>query len=172
MEFNPFNTSGELPWAVAQSRGVERLPKSVVRAQMGARLAIMRRCLRLTQAALGDVMGVSESAIANYEGGTRSIDLEGLSYAAQLLGFSIDYIARGDVGSLRFDLAIRVQAAERAFLSEGPRRRGRPRAVKEGSAGGNSQAPEEKGRSAGPVTPICDDEAPLERRHRGTPHTV
>ena len=95
---------------------------------MGVRLRLIREALGLTQAAFGEIAGVGTTTIAGWESGRNMIDLVHLARAADHSGFSIDYVAREDIGSLRHSLAVKVQQAERAMLSEPPRRRGRPAA--------------------------------------------
>lgn len=96
---------------------------------MGARLRTIREIVGLSQAAVAEIAGVGATTINGWESGRNQIDVASLAWIARHLGISTDYVILGDVGSLKFDLATRVQAASRAQLAAGPRPRGRPPGV-------------------------------------------
>lgn len=93
---------------------------------MGLRLRYVRETLGMTQAQFGEAAQVGATTVAGWESGRNMIDLVHLAWAADLLGFSVDYIARNDVGGLRHDFAVRLQALIRAQQEEVRPRRGRP----------------------------------------------
>ena len=96
---------------------------------MGARLAAVRQALDLTQDALGEIMGVGATTVSGWESGRNQIDIVGLARASEVLGFSTDWVARGDLGGVRFDLAIKLQRV--AALDIGRPQRGRPKSNRE-----------------------------------------
>lgn len=67
---------------------------STVKANFGKNLRALRLMAGETLAELGDIVGVSKSAIANYEQGTRSPDLKALKEMAAHYGVSVDYLLR------------------------------------------------------------------------------
>lgn len=67
---------------------------STVKANFGKNLRALRLMAGETLAELGDIVGVSKSAIANYEQGTRSPDLKALKELAIHYGVSVDYLLR------------------------------------------------------------------------------
>lgn len=93
---------------------------------MGRRLKQLREALDLTQAAFGEWAQVGATTVAGWESGRNMIDLVHLAWAADGLGFSVDFIAKGDLGGLRHDLAVKLQAVQRRDLEAGPSARGRP----------------------------------------------
>lgn len=95
--------------------------------EMGARLRALREVLVLTQSAFGEIMGVGATTVAGWESGRNQIDIVKLARAAKHCGFSIDYIALGDLSGLKFALAMRLQGYFRNQQDEQtPRRKGRP----------------------------------------------
>jgi len=93
---------------------------------MGARLRAIREVLGLTQEEVAEVAGVGLTTISGWEGGRNKIDLVKLAKLADSLGFTTDWIARGDLGGLRFDLAQKLQQKLRRDLATPTVRRGRP----------------------------------------------
>lgn len=93
---------------------------------MGQRLKQLREALDLTQAAFGEWAQVGATTIAGWESGRNMIDLVHLAWAADGLGFTVDFIAKGDIGGLRHDLAVKLQSVQRRALEAGPPVRGRP----------------------------------------------
>lgn len=67
---------------------------STVKANFGKNLKALRVMAGETQTELGEVVGVSKTAIANYEQGTRAPDLEALKEMAAHYGVSVDYLLR------------------------------------------------------------------------------
>lgn len=125
--------------------------KSAHQRAMGVRLRLLREALGLTQAQFGETASVGATTIAGWESGRNMIDLVHLSWSAETLGFSIDYVARNDLGGLRHDLAIKIQALARAETDAPVKRRGRPRSTDRLSAAS----------SASPLVRVVPDDAPL-----------
>jgi transcriptional regulator with XRE-family HTH domain len=95
---------------------------------MGARLKALRETLGHTQAVLADVMDVGVTTVSAYETGQNPIGVLELERAARVFGFTTDYVILGDMSGLRFDLALKLQARERAAAGAEPGpKRGRPR---------------------------------------------
>lgn len=59
-------------------------------------LRTARKQRRLTMKELGEMVGVSESAISQYETGKREADFETLLKIGEVLDCSIDYLLRGE----------------------------------------------------------------------------
>lgn len=62
---------------------------------LGARIAIMRRSLGMSQAELAKSLGISASAVGMYEQGRREPSMETLSAMAQIFCVSIDFLVNG-----------------------------------------------------------------------------
>lgn len=124
---NLFHTWREVLHPDAQSHVMEKASDTGLQIEMGARLRAIREVLDLTQAGLGEIMGIGATTIASWESGRNQIDIVKLSRAAKHCGFSTDWVALGDFSGLRFDLATKLQAYMRAQIANtGPARRGRP----------------------------------------------
>lgn len=52
----------------------------------------LRKSLKMNQTAIADVLGVSQAAIASWEGGKRQPDLETLARIADTFNVSTDYL--------------------------------------------------------------------------------
>ena len=65
---------------------------SNVKADFGKNLRALRVMAGETQTELGEIIGVSKTAITNYEQGTRAPDLEALKEMAAHYGVSVDYL--------------------------------------------------------------------------------
>jgi transcriptional regulator with XRE-family HTH domain len=96
-----------------------------LREQMGRRLKALRVALGLTQLRLADVMGVSCPTVSAWESGRNPIDILVLAATADRLGFTTDYIARGDPGGLSPELAVRLTDCSQSLPARS--QRGRPR---------------------------------------------
>ena len=57
---------------------------------LARQLRQVRKCSGMTQRELGELLGVGQTAIANYEQGNRSPDTQGLHRMADVLGVTID----------------------------------------------------------------------------------
>lgn len=123
---------------------------------MGLRLKQLRDALGLTQQAFGEWARVGSSTIAGWESGRNMIDLVHLAWAAQDLGFSTDFVARGDLGGLRHDLAVKIQEAQRATIGADMPRRGRPPA----------SVPPASDSASAPLVRDVPDAGPRPPRHR------
>lgn len=93
---------------------------------MGARLRAIREVLDLTQDQVAEVAGVGLTTISGWESGRNKIDLVKLARIASYFSFTTDWVARGDLGGVRFDLAQRLQQRLRGEMAAQPARRGRP----------------------------------------------
>lgn len=67
---------------------------STVKANFGKNLRALRLMAGETLEELGEIVGVSKSAIANYEQGTRAPNLEALKELGAHYGVSVDYLLR------------------------------------------------------------------------------
>ncbi len=76
-------------------------------------LRIARKSKGMTMKELGDRVGVSESAISQYENGKREADFETTLKIGEVLGCSIDYLLRGtqDPGPISEDVLDEVDVA-------------------------------------------------------------
>ncbi|MDR2598843.1 MAG: helix-turn-helix domain-containing protein, partial [Oscillospiraceae bacterium] len=63
----------------------------------GHNIKKLRNSYGETQQELGDVIGVSASAIANYEKGTREVDLQKLQAIAAHYGCSVEKIVNNNI---------------------------------------------------------------------------
>ena len=63
--------------------------------EVGERLKTARKAQRLTQAQLGERVGVTQSAIANIEGGLNPPSLDTLRTICSVLGVSADLVLFG-----------------------------------------------------------------------------
>lgn len=70
------------------------MSNSNVKADFGKNLRALRVMAGETQTELGEIIGVSKTAITNYEQGTRAPDLEALKEMAAHYGVSVDYLLR------------------------------------------------------------------------------
>ncbi len=78
------------------------------RRSVGERLVRARVVLGKSQAALARGLGITPQRLANYEKGVRPFDIELATELANKYGITLDYIYRGQVGGLPFDLAERI----------------------------------------------------------------
>lgn len=103
------------------------VPDSKAQKDMGARLRAIREALGLTQDEISETMGVVVTTLSGWETGRNQIDIVKLARAADRWGFTTDWVARGDLSSLRRDLGDRIEANA---AQKRPARRGRPAANK------------------------------------------
>jgi len=95
--------------------------------EMGTRLKAVREAGGHTQDEFGKVCAVGVSTISGWESGRNQIDVIALARLADAFGFTTDWVARGDIAGLRFDLAVKLQAHIRAAAGAVKPSRGRPR---------------------------------------------
>ena len=127
VQFGKHNdTCREIRRIAVQHRGMGRKPDSAAQRAMGSRLRAIREVFDLTQEALAEIAGVGLTTISGWESGRNKIDLVKLAKLAEFVGFTTDWVARGDYAGLRFDIAVKLQQRVRQELSAGPMRRGRP----------------------------------------------
>ena len=60
---------------------------------VGKHLRELRKARNLTQAEIGEMLGISTTSVVNYETGTRKIPLEYLTHFARFYGVSLDFLA-------------------------------------------------------------------------------
>ena len=65
---------------------------------LAERIRLLRKERKLTMKQLGERIGVSESAVSQYESGGRSPDVDKLTQLARVLGCTTDYLV-GNVDS-------------------------------------------------------------------------
>ena len=63
--------------------------------EMGLRIMVRRKSLRMTQEELADKLGVSAQMISNLELGKRAIRPENLARVCDVLGLSADFVLTG-----------------------------------------------------------------------------
>lgn len=95
---------------------------------LGARIAELRQAQGLTQAQLGDALGISQSTINTYEVGRRRIQVSALPRVAEALGVSVEDLIgaapksgkRGPAPKLQQQLerVSRLPRAEQRFVSK------------------------------------------------------
>jgi transcriptional regulator with XRE-family HTH domain len=76
---------------------------------MGARFQVIREAPDLSQEEMSLTMGIAKTTLSGWEVGRNRIDVVQLARAADHWGFTTDWVARGDLFSLRTDLADKVQ---------------------------------------------------------------
>ena len=88
----------------------------------GARIALVRHALGLSQEALAAQLAIGRSAVANWEKGTREADVGRMTRLCELYGVTLDYIYRGSLVGLPHELyrAIEERQPEAAGLAEDP----------------------------------------------------
>ena len=84
----------EIVYDVGERNTWEVRTMSNVKADFGQNLRALRVMAGETLEELGQIVGVSKSAIANYEQGTRAPNLEALKEMAAHYGVSVDYLLR------------------------------------------------------------------------------
>lgn len=72
------------------------------------RLRAIRVALGLTQGQLGDILGVGERAVSNYECGRRLAPPHAVMRLKQMYGVSLDFLYAGDLSGTRRDLADQI----------------------------------------------------------------
>lgn len=73
------------------------------------RLELTREALGLSQAEFARRVGITEQAYTNYKRGARRISHDQAEKLCRAIGVSLDWIYRGDMQSLRLDLATKIQ---------------------------------------------------------------
>ncbi|MBQ9414297.1 MAG: helix-turn-helix transcriptional regulator, partial [Clostridia bacterium] len=63
--------------------------------QMGSRIALRRKALRMTQEELAETIGVSTQMVSNLELGKKAVRPENLARVCAALGLSADYVLTG-----------------------------------------------------------------------------
>lgn len=94
------------------------LPATHVQVDMGRRLQRLRDAVGLSQPAFAELLGVAPNTVSSYETGRTRIDVLALARLCEQLQISADYILSGAIGRLPFDIAARIQQADRASLGD------------------------------------------------------
>ncbi|MEO1503150.1 MAG: helix-turn-helix transcriptional regulator [Pseudomonadota bacterium] len=76
---------------------------------LGLRIRAVRRLLNMTQAQLAELLHISRETVVKWEKGERLPQLPQLIYLRSVFGISIDFIADGDLSTLRQDVALELQ---------------------------------------------------------------
>ncbi len=79
---------------------------------VGERLIKARLALGKSQAAMARSIGISAQRLSNYETGFRPLDTEVAVAIADKYGVTLDYVYRGDVGTLPVKLAEKIAPIE------------------------------------------------------------
>lgn len=72
---------------------------------IGERLHRLRHAIELNQAAIAEILGITQSAWSQYENGTRRVTLDVAGNLASRFGVTLDWIYRGDPSGLPMKLA-------------------------------------------------------------------
>lgn len=72
-------------------------------------------------------MGCAPNTVSGYESGRTRIDILALQRLVDHTRVSADWIVSGILGSLPYDIAVKIQAGQRAALGVVKAKRGRPR---------------------------------------------
>lgn len=122
---NPIHTWRDYSSKFADPASMNTEANSARKIEMGGRLRAIREVHGLSQAAMGEIMGIVTTGISAWETGRTTIDLIALTRAAERLGFTIDYVALGDMSGLRFDVALKLQEYLRNVAPGNAGKRGR-----------------------------------------------
>lgn len=76
---------------------------------IGLRLRATREALGLTQEQLGAVLGISRTALNNWERGIRMADPLAMGRLADRYGATTDWIYRGQMAGMAHSLAIKIE---------------------------------------------------------------
>lgn len=79
------------------------------RDRVGHRVAAMRETLALSKAQLADSLGLDRSSLSKIERGAAGLDIATGVQIANLYGFGLDYIYRGQLSDVPLDLLPRLQ---------------------------------------------------------------
>lgn len=103
------------------------MPEEYVR-ECGARIALTRRALGMSNAALARLLGITTTALSNYEAGEREMPRLVIAKWKRLRGVTFDWIYGGDISTLPGHLIERIEqisAADPAGSSVSSARRAR-----------------------------------------------
>ena len=76
---------------------------------IGLRIRHLRKALGLTQTQIADLLWVEQTAWSNWEVGIRLPDVYAMSRWCDLHGVTLDYIYRGEIRTLPYELAVKLQ---------------------------------------------------------------
>ena len=85
---------------------------------LGARIAILRRSLGMSQAELARALGISASAVGMYEQGRREPSMEIVSAMAKIFGVTIDYLVNGQPETKKDQVILDEVLTERVAVTE------------------------------------------------------
>ncbi|SFN22814.1 DNA-binding transcriptional regulator, XRE-family HTH domain [Izhakiella capsodis] len=97
--------------------------------EMGARIALARKALQLTQQQLAEQLGIAQQTMAHYEGGRLKVSASLLPQLAQILNLSLDELLglpvrratkRGPASRLeqQIDVIRQMPVTKQKFVSE------------------------------------------------------
>lgn len=72
--------------------------------RVGQRVTALRETLRLSKAQFADSVGLDRSALTRIENGTEGLGLVKANTIADLYGFGLNYIYRGDLADVPADM--------------------------------------------------------------------
>ena len=85
---------------------------------LGARIAILRRSLGMSQAELARALGISASAVGMYEQGRREPSMEIASAMARIFGVTMDYLVNGKPETKEDQVVLDQVLMERVSVTE------------------------------------------------------
>lgn len=77
------------------------------------RIADLRKQMKMSQNKLGEVLGVAQNTICNWEMGNRQPDYDSLIKMADLFGVSTDFILGRDTDDISEEMVILNRAAKK-----------------------------------------------------------
>jgi ribosome-binding protein aMBF1 (putative translation factor) len=72
------------------------IDKDALRQRIGQRIRLRREGMGLSQRALGDALGLSQTAVFRVEAGENALTVEGALKASQVLGLSVEELLNGE----------------------------------------------------------------------------
>jgi DNA-binding XRE family transcriptional regulator len=93
----------------AQGKAMKSLLQNLVPREsrperVGPRVTSLRETLKLSKAELADAIGLDRSSLTKIEKGQAGLDIATGERIAQLYGFGLDFIYRGDLSDVPLDL--------------------------------------------------------------------
>ncbi|WP_147127794.1 helix-turn-helix transcriptional regulator [Shimia ponticola] len=86
-------------------------PRESHPARVAPRIAAIRSVLGLTQTQLAEIIGLDRSTMSKVERGEKGLAIQHGETLAQLYGFGLDFIYRGDLNDIPLDYRPTVAAA-------------------------------------------------------------
>ena len=108
-----------LPWTDYPSKLVHNLqmtvekkpmlPEPAMRSETGRRIRLTREALGLSQPELAEAIGLGKTAWNNYERGRSRPNIEDGIRFSERFNISLDWIYKGDMSSLSYELAKKLK---------------------------------------------------------------